>query len=335
MRLRFDQLPQQLQKGLLPCYLLSGDEPLQIGEAADAIRAAARDADYATRTVFEVDAHFKWGELMAEADSLSLFSDKKVIDLRIPSGKTGTEGGKNLVAYAERPPPDTLLLITMPKMDRAQQSTKWVKALDKLGALIQIWPIEGRNLLQWLDQRMRSRGLMPEREVIAMLAERVEGNLLAAAQEIDKLLLLQGPGPVSAEQLLEASADSARFDVYKLVDAALAGNTARCIRILQGLRAEGIAEPVVLWALAREIRMLASIRGEIDAGRSAQQVLANRRDVWDKRRPLVARGLSRLNLATLQQLLQSCALADRAIKGRAMDNPWLLFEKMLVALSAP
>jgi DNA polymerase-3 subunit delta len=335
MRLRFDQLPQQLQKGLLPCYLLSGDEPLQMGEAADGIRAAARTADYATRTVFEVDAHFKWGELMAEADSLSLFSDKKVIDLRIPSGKPGTEGSKNLVAYAERPPPDTLLLITMPKLERSQLSGKWVKALDKLGALIQIWPIEGRNLLQWLEQRMHSRGLVPEREVVGMLAERVEGNLLAASQEVDKLLLLQGPGPVTAEQLLEASSDSARFDVFKLVDAALMGNAARCIRILQGLRAEGVAEPVVLWALARETRLLAGIRSEVDGGRTIQQVLQNRRDVWDKRRPLVSKGVSRLNLPRLQRLLQTCALADRAIKGRAQEDPWLLFEEILVALARP
>ena len=333
MRLRFESLHAQLNKGLLPSYLLSGDEPLQLGEAADAVRARARQEGYESRTVLEVDQYFKWGELMAEANSLSLFSEKKVIDLRIPSGKPGLEGGKALVAYAADPPPDTLLLLTLPKLERSQNTAKWFKELDRLGGVLQIWPVEGGQLARWLDQRMRSRGLQPASEVTGILAERVEGNLLAASQEIEKLLLLHGTGPIGVDQLLAATADSARYDVYKLVDAALEGKAARCVRILAGLHAEGTAEILVLWALARETRMLTSIRAEVEKGASAQRAVGARHDVWEKRRPLVTQGVNRLSLRALQGMLQRCALADRAIKGRASEDPWLLFEDIVVELA--
>lgn len=332
MRLNSDQLSEQLRRKLLPCYLVSGEEPLQLGEACDAIRKAAKAAGYTTRTLLEVDTYFKWEALRIEADSLSLFSDKKIIDLRIPSGKPGTEGSKALLAYASRPPADTLLLITLPKLERQQTSAKWLTTLVTLGALVTVWPIEGARLHQWLRERMERSGLRPTSEVITLLSERIEGNLLAAAQEIEKLLLLHGTGPLDAEQLLAAATDSARFDLFKLADAALQGNTRRCLRILTGLQAEGTAEPLILWALARETRTLLALRTAIEQGIPLQQALA-RPDIWEKRRPLLAQGVKRLSRQRLQQLLQRCALADRAIKGRSSEAPWLLFQEIVVGLS--
>ena len=333
MRIRPHELERHLKGNLAPIYVVTGDEPLQVGEAADAIRGAAREQGFTERDIFEATAKFKWSELTAEADALSLFAEKRIIDLRITNGKPGKEGGNALAEYAERPPEDTLLLVTLPKLERAQLNSKWVKALDKKGALIQIWPIEGDRLLPWIEQRMRRAGLTAGPEVVSILADQIEGNLLAASQEIQKLLLLYGPGLISAEQLNEAVSDSARFDVFGLVDSALNGETARCSRILRGLKAEGTAAPVVLWALTREIRLLHSLAQETARGKSPQQVVSGSRAVWDKRKSVVTKGLQRLNLSQWRYLLAQCGKTDRAIKGQSSDNPWLLLEQMTNRIS--
>lgn len=330
MRLRADQLEEHLRGALAPVYVVSGDEPLQLDESADAIRTAARVQGFLSRDRLEADARFDWNRLAAEADALSLFADKRVIDLRIPSGKPGRDGGAALVEYCDRPPPDTLLLVSLPKLDRAQLNSKWCKALDRLGVLIQVWPIEGQRLSAWLQQRMRRLGLEPGAGVAALLAERVEGNLLAARQEVEKLLLLHGPGEIGVEQLAQGVADSARFDVFDLVDSALAGQAGRCVRILSGLRQEGVAAPVVLWALTREFRLLAGIAAAADAGRSLDQALQGAR-VWEKRRPLIKQALRRLRTAHLQRLLILCQESDAAIKGVGTRDPWLLMEYILLA----
>ena len=321
MRVRSDQLAGQLSRSLVSIYLISGDEPLQLGEAADAVRQAAKTQGYSDRLVMDHGTGFNWDELAAISAEMSLFSERRVSDLRLSSAKIGTDGSKALAAYAENPSADDLLLIICPKLEKAQQNAKWVKAIERVGVLVQVWPIDVAQLPRWIEQRLRSRGLNPEREVASMLAERVEGNLLAAAQEVEKLLLLNGPGAVTIEQMLSAVADSARFDVYGLVDAALQGNIARVTRMLDGLRGEGLAAPVVLWALAREIRMLSSMRFAIDRGEPAERVMANHR-VWDKRKPLVKKGLQRFSLQRWQRLLQQCGQADRLIKGQARGDPW-------------
>ncbi len=333
MRVRAAELNAALTRDLAPIYLLSGDEPLQMKEAADAIRRTARERGFGEREVLEADNRFDWGRLAAEANSLSLFAERRLIDLRVPSGKPGAEGGKALAGYAETPPEDTLLLITLPKLEKGQANSKWFKALDRAGVVVQVWPIEGAQLPRWLEQRMRRAGLEPAPGVVPMLAERIEGNLLAAEQEIDKLLLLHGPGPVTPEQLAGAVSDSARYDVFGLVDAALAGQVARCLRMLGGLRAEGTAAPVVLWALAREVRSLTGLAGEVASGTSAARAVGARRDIWDKRKPLVSRGLERLDLAGWRQLLRLCARADRAIKGRDPADPWLLMQQIVARMA--
>jgi DNA polymerase-3 subunit delta len=332
MRLRPQELAGHLGGRLLPLYLLSGDEPLQVSEAADAIRQAARERGHTVREVLEVDKGFDWGRLGAQADALSLFAERRLIELRMPGGKPGTAGGAAIAEYARRPPDDTVLLVIMPKFDRDQGRSAWVKAIEGVGAVIQIWPVEAERLPAWVAQRMRRRGLEPGAGVAELLAARVEGNLLACAQEIEKLLLLHGRGPVSAAQLVEAVADSARFDVYALADSALQGNVRRSLRILRGLRAEGTAEPVVLWALAREVRAVAAVANAMEAGGSPDQAMAAQ-GVWDKRRALVQQAARRQRARAWREVLCTCARCDRAIKGQDGAAPWLLLEEIVLAVS--
>lgn len=327
MRLRPDQLAQSLQRKLLPVYLLSGDEPLQLNESADAVRAAARTAGYQNRVVLEAGSHFKWDDLLAEANSLSLFAEKKLLDVRIPNGKPGREGGKALSEFCAGASPDNLLLLTLPKLDRQQQNSKWFKQIEQLGAVVQIWPIDARQLPQWINQRLRQVGLIPEAEVAQMLADRIEGNLLAAQQEIEKLRLIQGAGSLSMEQLLAAVTDSSRYDVFELVDTALRRQPARCIKILHGLRAEGIAAPVVLWALHREIAQLS----EIALNANPEQAMARAR-IWEKRKGLIRQAIQRKSAQQWLKLISLCQTADAAIKGAGQQAPWLLLEKISLKL---
>lgn len=320
MRLNAEQLAGSL-KQLAPVYFVTGDEPLQQGEVADAIRLAAKNAGYLTREVLSVETGFQWGELALVADSLSLFADKKIIDLRLPSGKPGTEGAKALINYCQRLPEDTLLLITAPKVTGATLKAKWCQALDQAGVIVQVWPLDGAALIQWLQRRTQNRGLQIAPDGIRLLASRIEGNLLAAAQEIEKLYILYGDATISKQSVEQAVADSARFDVFKLTDCVLAGRMSRAIKILNGLKAEGIAAPVVLWALARETRMLINIKIAINQGQNKELVFKNNR-LWDKRKQLVNAILSRMNLQKLQEILLQCAKADRQIKGQEQGDCW-------------
>ncbi|MCP3866606.1 MAG: DNA polymerase III subunit delta [Gammaproteobacteria bacterium] len=333
MRIRLHELDNQLKRAIAPIYLLSGDEPLQMGEAADTVRKRSREQGYSEREILDVDGRFDWGRLTAEASNLSLFAERRIIDLRVTGGKPGVEGGKALIAYAQRPPEDTLLLITLPKLERSQLNTKWFKGIEKAGVVIQIWPVEGERLIPWIEKRMRTAGLTPAPGVVSMLAEHVEGNLLAAVQEIDKLVLLHETGVVTPEQLAASATDSARFGVFELVDSALSGDVSRCVRILSGLEATGIPAPVVLWALTREIRTLCSLSREIDKGRSPAQAIATRRDIWAKRKPLVNKGLSRSSTDHWRRLLASCGDADRGIKGFSGDDPWLLLQDITLGVA--
>ena len=331
MRIHPDKLSEHLAAQLTPVYLVSGDEPLQLGECCDAIRLAARKADYATREVLEVGTGFDWQKLNAEASALSLFAEKKIIDLRIPNGKPGADGSRALVEYCNNPPPDTLLLLTLPKIDRQQQNSKWFKALDKLGATIQVWPIDPQRLQAWIEQRLHQAGIQPSRDAIAMLADHVEGNLLAAQQEIEKLLLLHGSGSLDAEQLAAAVSDSARYDVFELVDSALRGEADRCIQILAGLHGEGVAPPVVLWALHREARSMAQISADVAKGLSPEHAIS-RAKVFNKRVGLVRQGLTRLRTPQWLSLLDLCQRADAAIKGVGSESPWLLLERITLSI---
>lgn len=321
MRLRYEQLLSHLQQGLQPLYLLSGDEPLQLMEAADAIRARAREQGFGEREVFHAESGFDWSSLTEASGSLSLFAEQRLLELRLPSGKPGREGGAALADYANNPPPDTVLLVISGKIDAASQKSKWYKALDAAGVTLQVWPVEPGALPGWALNRMRSRGMQPSTEAAQILAERVEGNLLAAAQEVEKLRLLYGEGRIDVEQVEEGVADSARYDIFELVDTALLGDAARTSRVVDGLRAEGVEPILVLWALLREIRTMAQMAGELTHGDSAEAVIGKYR-VWEKRKGPVRAGLQRHPLKRWLQLLRRAGRIDRMIKGVEPGNPW-------------
>jgi DNA polymerase-3 subunit delta len=321
MRLKPEQLSAALQKGLAPVYFLSGDEPLQIGEMADAIRKTARLAGYNSREIFSVESGFSWNQLALSADSLSIFSDKKIIELRIPTSTPGTEGAKALTTYCERLPQDNLLLITTGKLASATLKSRWVESIDKVGVVVQVWALEGQDLLNWLQQRLQQRGLQVEIEGIRLLASRIEGNLLAADQEITKLYVLYGAVKLSTAQIFDAVADSSRYDVFKLMDAILAAHLNRIIKILSGLRAEGIAAPVILWGLTKEARSLIKIKIALASGQQKDLVFRNNQ-IWDKRKSLVDKALNRLKIADLNRILVLSAKADRQIKGQQSGDAW-------------
>lgn len=316
MKLAAERLESHLRERLAPIYLIAGDEPLQREEAADAVRGSARARGYTDREVFFGERNFNWQQLVEAGASLSLFAAKRVLDLRLPTGKPG-DGAEVLMAYAQNPAPDTVLLVVSAKLERG--GGRWAQALEQAGVLVQVWPVEAGQLPAWLANRMRSRGLEPSREAAVALAERVEGNLLAAAQEIDKLLLLHGPGPVDIEAVRAAVVDSARYDPYKFVDAALAGDAARTARILEGLREEGVEPGLVLWALTQEVRKLANMAWEIRAGKARAQVLAS---VWEKRRATMGNALGRHSPHGWQVLCGGLVHAELVIKGRAAGNAW-------------
>ena len=321
MQLKPEQLEKQLQKSLAPVYFISGDEPLRVMEAADAVRAQARQQGFAERDVLTVQTGFDWNSLASAAGNLSLLSERRVVDLRLPTGKPGKEGAQALRDFSEQLPEDTLLLVTAGRLESAARKSKWVQALDKAGVVVFVWPLDANQLPAWVHTRMQQRGLQPTEDAVALLAERTEGNLLACVQEIEKLYLLQGAGPVDADDISRAVADSARFDVYRLADSALAGEGARSVRILNGLRGEGVASPVVLWVLARDIRQLVSMADSVANGESVAKVLARFR-VWANRKPQFTRVLKRLSSSDCHALLRQCATIDKVIKGQAAGNDW-------------
>mgnify|MGYP001819025547 FL=1 len=322
MQLKPEQLDAHLRKQLAPVYFISGDEPLRVMEAADAVRAAARAQGYEEREVMTVQAGFDWGSLMSEAGNLSLFSQRRVIDLRMPGGKPGAEGSRALRSYAEQPPDDTLLLVTAGKMEKSARESKWLQTLGKAGVVVFVWPLNAQEFMAWIQRRMQRRGLQPTTEAVALLADRVEGNLLACVQEIEKLYLLQGEGAVDAGAILALVADNARYDVFGLVDSALSGEAARSIRILQGLHAEGVVPQIILWALSREIRQLAAMAAAVASGQPPQAVMTRYR-VWPAtRKSMVAAALQRLPVTHCRALLRHCARIDRVSKGQAAGNAW-------------
>ena len=321
MRIKPEQLSSALQKGLMPVYFITGDEPLQLGEMADAVRSAARKAGYANREIISVETGFEWNQLAFTADSLSIFADKKIIDLRLPSGTPGTDGAKALIAYCGHLPEDTVLLITAGKLASGALKSRWLEALDKHGVVIQVWPLEGQDLIRWLQQRMQQRGLSADTDSLRLLASRIEGNLLAAAQEIEKLYVLYGSGHLSQKQIFDVVADSSRYDVFKLMDSVLSAGVNRIVKILSGLRDEGIAAPVVLWALTREARSLIKIKLALAGGQSRELVFKNNQ-IWDKRKQLVSHALSRLSDSDLTGILVLSAKADRQIKGQQPGDAW-------------
>jgi DNA polymerase-3 subunit delta len=336
MKITPAQLGKHLQGPLAPVYVISGDDPLLCQEAADAVRAAARQQGFDERQVFSADNNFDWGTLLQAGASLSLFAQRRLLELRLPSGKPGDKGAAALIEYCARPAEDTLLLISLPKLDGSAQKTKWGKALvDRQHTqFVQIWPVDAHQLPQWIRQRLSQAGLAAQQDAIELIAARVEGNLLAAAQEIEKLKLLAEDNQVTLETVQSAVADSARFDVFGLVDAILNGEAAHAVRMLEGLRGEGVEPPVILWALARELRLLASLSQQYSQGVPLDKAFSQARPpVWDKRKPLMSKALQRHSAQRWSQLLQDAQRVDAQIKGQAPGSVWISLSRLSLLMA--
>ncbi len=337
MQVNPDQLAVTLKRGLAPVYFVHGDEPLLVREAADAIRAAALAAGVTDRQVLTVEAGFDWNALRTSTQNLSLFSERRLIELHLPTGKPGEAGAQVLMQLAAEPPADTVLLVIAGKLEKATRESRWAKALDAAGVTVIGWPIEAVQLPGWIARRMQARGLKAGAGVADLLAHHMEGNLLACDQEIEKLAMLYGTQPggavreISLEDIEGALSDNARFSVFTLADATLKGEAPDVARMLEHLRAEGVEPVLVLWALARELRELATLGARVGAGEPVDRVLDAAR-VWSRRKPLVRAALKRLPPHAWRQLLQRAAHTDRIIKGRADGSPWRALESLALAM---
>ena len=350
MQLALNQLAAHLQKGLRPLYTLHGDEPLQLQEAADAIRAAARAAGHTERSDYTVQgAHFDWSSVLAAGGSLSLFADKQLVEIRIPSGKPGKDGSAAIQQLAANAAGDenTLTIVTLPRLDAATKKGAWFAALDANGVTIQIDTIERAALPQWIAQRLARQNQRVAsgeegQRTLQFFADRVEGNLLAAHQEIQKLGLLQPEGELSLDVVEQAVLNVARYDVFKLSEAVLSGNVARAMRMLDGLQAEGTAEVLVHWALSEDIRNLKRTKDALASGQPLPMVLRSLR-VWGPKEKLFERAVPRLTPNAAVRLLHSAHVVDGIVKGLPADHwpadAWQALRKlamdMVAAVSAP
>jgi len=332
MRLYPEKLAGHLQQQLLRVYLVSGDEPLLVQECCDQIRLKAREQGCSEREVIDGGVSgFNWQDILHSASSMSLFADRKLIELRLPSGKPGAEGSRALCEYLDINSGEDVLLIVSGKIDKQSTNSKWYKALDKAGVTIQVWPVDAKSLPRWLQQKVRNAGMSIDNDALQLLCDRVEGNLLAAVQELEKLKLLVVDSRITTKTVTDAVSSNARYNVFDLTDNALKGDASASLRMLHGLRGEGSEPPVVLWALAREIRTLYEAQLDCDKGQNAQQALSARR-VWQNRMPFMQAALARHDTNSLSLLLEQAAQVDGSIKGFADGKPWDNLERLVTRL---
>ena len=333
MRLRAEQLATNLNKqGLAPLYCISGDEPLQMLESADLIRDYARAHQFDERSVLNVEKGFDWNQLRQVSANLSLFSSRRLIELRLTGQKPGKEGGAALIDYATSPEPDNVLLITISKLDKRAQQTRWYKALENAGTMIQIWPVEIANLPGWVIQRTKQLGKTISRDAASLIAERVEGNLLAARQDLEKLCLLSDKSEIDVTDVMDAVSDSARFDIFALIEACLCGNIERSCRMLRGFKSEGIEPLSIFGALMWELRRICCMAYEIDSGLSKDKVFAEYR-IWQQRKSAMNAVLNRHNKIQFSELLRTAVIVDKATKGANSGNTWELLENFILRIA--
>ncbi len=326
MRLRFPQLAPALERALAPTYLVTGDEPMQVQLAVQAIRDRARASGITERQVLEVSPRFDWTRLSAAGATGSLFAERVLLELRLGSSKPGAAGSKAIAGWLDGPGQGNVLLVTCARLDRGALKAAWVRAIETRGVLLQVWPITGRDLRSWLESRFRLRGLRPEPDAVEQLIARTEGNLVAAEQEIEKLSLLLGSGAVTGELLVRTVTDSARYDPFDLADAALAGNTAHAVAILDHLRAEGATPALVLWVLADTARGLLRLT-------SGEEAILRRYP--PRRAALLRRRVARSRPQTWARLLHRCALAEIPVKRAPDPEKWAELLTLVLYLSRP
>lgn len=329
MRIYPEKLTQHLEKSPAPLYWIAGDEPLLTQEASDTVRAIALKLGFAERKVFYPEKKEHWQEALAEANALSLFADKCLIDIRTTVGKLDHTA---LLAYLEQPNRDSLLLICTDKVESASQKTQWFKAMEQACAYVPITPLDNSRFPAWLNERAKRKQLSLSPDAIKILTERTEGNLLAAVQTLDKLALQFGATTISAENVDECTGDSAHYDVFALNDALFNGNAAHALKILNTLRQEGSNPLAVLGALTRELRQLATAAEEVANGQSTSNVM-RQLGVWEKRQAVFSRALQRLPVQHARQLIVLMGTIDQAVKGMAHNDPWDLLESLCLLVT--
>ena len=321
MPLRAEQLEAHLAKGLRPIYTIHGDEPLLALEAADAVRVAARRRGCSERDVLHVERGFDWSALAQAGTSQSLFGGARIVELRIPAGKPGTEGAAAIEKYCAIDPGENVTLVTVPRLDRATQASGWFGALGSAGVIVDVWPVDRTRLPQWIAARLARNKQRADAVVLEFLADRVEGNLLAAHQEVQKLALLLPAGELPLEEVEGVVANVARYNAHDASAALLAGDLPRFLRVLDGLRGEGEAPSLVLWSVAEDLRALGAVQQGMESGRSLDTVLREQR-VWGSRQGSVQGALRRYARPQIDNALAAAAQVDRAIKGVALGEPW-------------
>jgi len=329
-----DQLPALLSTSLASVYLVAGAEPLLVQECRDRIIKAAQEKGFVERTVFDVTNTFDWNLLTENAAELSLFSSQKIVDVRLPTGRAGASGSNVLVETVEAADPNILLLVSCGQWDNALKKAKWATQLARAGVLVEIWPVKPHQLPQWIRGRMTAAGLKPEPDAIAMLADLVEGNLLAAQQEIDKLVLLDHGPRVTAADITRAVANSARFDAFRLVECVLQGQLGECLRVASGLQRTGIAIQLVSGALYRELTLADSVRAAVQSGESESSVFGKFR-VWQARQAPIRQAIRRLSEFDFGESFRALSLIDLQSKGRAPGDAWQTLDRLLWHLCDP
>lgn len=334
MRIKPEQLASHLAKDLKPLYCVYGDEPLLVLEAADQIRQAARTQGYSEREIYQIEGRFNWQTLLDSGNNLSLFSSRRLLDMRIPSGKPGVDGSKALQNYCADLPADSVTLITLPKLDRQATAAKWFTALDNAGVVIAVYPVSNEQLPRWIGERLALQKQQADSDTLRFLAQKVEGNLLAAQQEIRKLGLLFPAGRLDFANVREAVLDVARYDVFKLADALLLSDVPRLMRMLDGLRNEGEAPTLILWTITRELRILTRLKTAQNSGIAPARLM---RDVgvWESRQGMVEKALQRVKLDTLTHCLRQAAAIDRMIKGLLDEDPWDALKQLALNIALP
>jgi DNA polymerase-3 subunit delta len=337
MRISTEQLQQHLTRELKPLYAVFGDETLLALEASDRIRARARAEGHTERDVLTVDSGFKWSELAFAGNSQSLFAARRVLELRIPTGKPGTEGSEALQGYCEGLPPDTITLVVLPGIDWRAQKAGWFEALDRAGVMIEAKSVTRKALPEWLAGRLRAQDQEADRETLDFIADRVEGNLLAAHQEVQKLALLFPAGRIAFDQVREAVLDVARYDVFNLGEALLVGDVLHLARMMDGLRGEGAAPPLVLWALAEEIRAIGRVLDGMAAGKTPPQLWRDVKLWGNAHQSLMQQNCRRFTKDQVEAAIAHAAKVDRMVKGLIRGDVWdeLLQLGLRFADSAP
>jgi len=331
MKTRVDQLAGSLKRGLASIYLVGGEEPLLLLECCDQIRAAAKAQGFVERELLQVERGFDWSALR-QAATPSLFATRKIIDLRLRTGKPGRDGAKALGEWADAPDPDMLLMVSCETWDRSSRTSKWAGRLEKAGQQIDIWPIKPQELPHWLEQRMQQHGMQPEPEVLRLLADRLEGNLLAARQEIDRLALIKGAGTITVSDVMKVVADSSRFDAFALAEHMLTGNLRDGLRVVAGLKRMDTPVPLLLGALLRELKVVEAYRLAMRGGEQESMVF-RRLNVWQNRQHTVRTAARRLGTLKLFTAFKMLSLIDRQSKGRAAGDPWQSVDKLMIQLA--